>query len=265
MMKSNRLVKILSALLVAAGLVLLALNVFLASKINIALPLVFLMLGAAFFLLVPIFQKKWPWSALLYIPGAILCAFGIIFLFNIITNDWNAWAYAWLLLVAGAGLGTALAGWQLQWREEIGLIGIGLVVAGLTLFALFGAIARGPFIQVVAPLLLVAGGIILFWLKPRNLLPESLLRRFGGAPKPPLSAPLPGPDQAALVEPVSARELEVLRLIDQGLTNTDIAARLTVAPSTVKTHINNIYGKLGVQTRTQALKRARELGLLNGQ
>ena len=55
---------------------------------------------------------------------------------------------------------------------------------------------------------------------------------------------------------------EVLRLIDAGLSNLQIAERLTLAPSTVKTHINNLYGKLNVQTRVQALNRAREIGLL---
>jgi LuxR family maltose regulon positive regulatory protein len=66
-----------------------------------------------------------------------------------------------------------------------------------------------------------------------------------------------------LVEPLSVRELEVLRLIDAGLSNQQIADKLSVAPSTVKTHINNIYGKLGVQTRVQAVTRARELNLLD--
>jgi len=54
----------------------------------------------------------------------------------------------------------------------------------------------------------------------------------------------------------------VLRLIAEGHANQEIADRLVVALSTVKTHINNIYGKLGVQSRTQAVARARALGLL---
>jgi LuxR family maltose regulon positive regulatory protein len=66
----------------------------------------------------------------------------------------------------------------------------------------------------------------------------------------------------ALVEPLSARELEVLRLIAQGQSNQEIAESLVVALSTVKKHINGVYGKLGVRSRTQALARARELGLL---
>jgi LuxR family maltose regulon positive regulatory protein len=53
-----------------------------------------------------------------------------------------------------------------------------------------------------------------------------------------------------------------MRLIADGYSNQEIAARLVVALSTIKTHINNIYGKLGVQSRTQALARARTLKLL---
>src|SRR5690606_32820391 len=66
-----------------------------------------------------------------------------------------------------------------------------------------------------------------------------------------------------LVEPLSDRELEVLHLVATGLSNTDIAARLFITTSTVKTHINRIFSKLTVHTRTQATARARDLGLLS--
>ena len=65
-----------------------------------------------------------------------------------------------------------------------------------------------------------------------------------------------------LVEPLSERELEVLRLIAEGLTNQAIAQTLVVALGTVKAHTASIYGKLNVHSRTQAVARARELGLL---
>jgi LuxR family transcriptional regulator, maltose regulon positive regulatory protein len=82
--------------------------------------------------------------------------------------------------------------------------------------------------------------------------------RLAGAPEEagdeaPLSA-------ESLVEPLSDRELEVLRLLVAGLSNNEIATRLYIAVGTAKTHINHIFGKLGVTTRTQAIARARELG-----
>ncbi|SNC74403.1 LuxR family transcriptional regulator, maltose regulon positive regulatory protein [Marinobacter sp. es.048] len=66
----------------------------------------------------------------------------------------------------------------------------------------------------------------------------------------------------ALPEPLSQRELEVLELIHAGHANKEIASKMKVAPATVKAHIRNLYGKLGVGRRTEALARARELGLL---
>lgn len=65
-----------------------------------------------------------------------------------------------------------------------------------------------------------------------------------------------------LIEPLSERELEVLQLVWQGLSDRQIADRLVIVPGTVKRHLNSIYGKLGVHSRTQALTRARQLSLI---
>jgi len=65
-----------------------------------------------------------------------------------------------------------------------------------------------------------------------------------------------------LVEFLSERELEILRLIAAGRSNEEIAQTLVIALGTVKKHINNIYGKLGVHSRTQALVQAKALKLL---
>ena len=64
-----------------------------------------------------------------------------------------------------------------------------------------------------------------------------------------------------LIEPLSTRELEVLRLITQGLSNREIGERLFLALDTVKGHNRRIFSKLQVQRRTEAVARARELGL----
>jgi LuxR family maltose regulon positive regulatory protein len=75
------------------------------------------------------------------------------------------------------------------------------------------------------------------------------------------SGQTPRPAAQSLIEPLSPRELEVLRLITQGLSNQEIGARLFLALDTVKGHNRRIFGKLHVQRRTEAVARARELGL----
>ncbi len=70
------------------------------------------------------------------------------------------------------------------------------------------------------------------------------------------------PPTPGLLEPLSERELEVLHLLAAGSANREIAGRLFITVGTVKRHINNLFGKLGVHSRTQAVARARELGLL---
>jgi LuxR family maltose regulon positive regulatory protein len=65
-----------------------------------------------------------------------------------------------------------------------------------------------------------------------------------------------------LIEPLSERELEVLRLVGAGYSNGEIAAQLFLSLNTVKKHTSNIFGKLGVDSRTQAAAVARQLGLL---
>lgn len=71
------------------------------------------------------------------------------------------------------------------------------------------------------------------------------------------------PVQPGLIEPLSERELDVLRLLGTDLDGPDIARELTVSLSTVRTHTNRIYAKLGVNNRRAAVRRARELDLLS--
>jgi DNA-binding NarL/FixJ family response regulator len=61
---------------------------------------------------------------------------------------------------------------------------------------------------------------------------------------------------------ISEREFEVLELLAAGRSNKEISAKLNVSPNTVKTHVANLYGKLEVKRRTEAIMRARELGVL---
>ncbi len=65
-----------------------------------------------------------------------------------------------------------------------------------------------------------------------------------------------------LVEPLTARELEVLRLLAAGTTNQGIAQQLVVSLDTAKKHVSHVLGKLGAANRTEAVARARQLGLM---
>lgn len=76
-----------------------------------------------------------------------------------------------------------------------------------------------------------------------------------------MAAPAPRPPQN-LDEALSEREMEILRLLAQGMTNREIAQRLYLAEGTVKNYVTNILGKIGARDRTQAALRAQELRLL---
>jgi LuxR family maltose regulon positive regulatory protein len=69
-------------------------------------------------------------------------------------------------------------------------------------------------------------------------------------------------EPAPVVEPLSEREVDVLLLIAEGLSNREIAQKLYLSVSTVKSHTYNIYGKLDVHSRTKAVARARAMGIL---
>ncbi|MBL7782959.1 MAG: response regulator transcription factor [Saprospiraceae bacterium] len=82
-----------------------------------------------------------------------------------------------------------------------------------------------------------------------------------GAP-PQAAVPLLSAEKALSDWNITPREYEVLQLIAQGLSNQEIAERLFLSLNTVKTHTSNVFSKLDVQRRTQAIQKAKELGLL---
>jgi DNA-binding NarL/FixJ family response regulator len=87
--------------------------------------------------------------------------------------------------------------------------------------------------------------------------PSIAAKLLAGAGRSPREAP-----PAALPDPLSPRELEVLRFLAEGCSNKEIGARLKISEGTVKNHMTNVLGKLGALDRTQAALRARELRLI---
>jgi DNA-binding CsgD family transcriptional regulator len=94
---------------------------------------------------------------------------------------------------------------------------------------------------------------------PRLLLSRHQAKRF--TPPEALSSKEPGL-QPPPAESLTRREIEVLGLVAEGLTNREIAQRIIITPGTAKVHISNIYSKLGVNRRVQAITKAQELGIL---
>ena len=92
---------------------------------------------------------------------------------------------------------------------------------------------------------------------PQPSVAAKVLARIGELPE------LAGePRRQPLVDPLTHRELEVLRALADGLSNREAADRLYLSEGTVKNHVTSVLAKLGVRDRTQAALRARELGLL---
>jgi LuxR family maltose regulon positive regulatory protein len=102
---------------------------------------------------------------------------------------------------------------------------------------------------------------LLYQAAERGIAPEYTGRLLAAFPV--SEATPPSPDlPAELIEPLTEREIEVLELIAQGLSNKEIAQQLVLSLPTVKWHTSNIYGKLAVKNRTQAVAKARGLGIL---
>lgn len=93
--------------------------------------------------------------------------------------------------------------------------------------------------------------------KQKSAYASTVLAAFAGAP----DAPAPVQPLTALQEPLSERELDVLRLLNSELSGPEIAAQLFVSLNTLRTHTKHIYAKLGVNSRRAAVNRATELGL----
>ena len=100
----------------------------------------------------------------------------------------------------------------------------------------------------------------------RGIAPDYVQRLLAAFPVAEPEQPKPSKSQipeSELVEPLSKREIEVLQLIAEGLTNQEIATRLYLSLHTVKVHARNIYGKLGVKNRTHAVTKGKALGILS--
>jgi LuxR family maltose regulon positive regulatory protein len=115
---------------------------------------------------------------------------------------------------------------------------------------------------------------LLYQAATRGIMPDytgQLLAAFPAVDASPVAPPKVSTSQirvqpavgTVILEPLSEREIEVLELVAEGLTNQEIASRLFLSLHTIKAHTRNIYGKLDVHSRTEAVAQARALGVLS--
>jgi DNA-binding CsgD family transcriptional regulator len=154
--------------------------------------------------------------------------------------------FGWAVIVLGIALATAQEGAEQWWLVLVfGLATLALVIGGGYLLAtrMFGGAARPPKGE-----------------PDRGPGATGTAVRPAAAPTAPLPAPPPATGEP--LEPLSQRELEVLRLVATGRSNQEIATDLYVATGTVKAHLHNIFRKLEARSRLEAVTRARDLRLL---
>jgi DNA-binding CsgD family transcriptional regulator len=165
-------------------------------------------------------------------------------------------AFTWAVVVLGIALAMAQEGTE-QWWLVLVFGGFVLTVALAGAYLVFGRGARSRATGLGRAVDRAATGTDTAEAISTPKVPEG--RTAAEPTLPALPAPLTAGQS---FEPLSERELEVLRLLATGRSNREIAAELYVATGTVKAHLNNIFRKLAARSRLEAVTRARELRLL---
>lgn len=159
MEQEKRATLLLALFLIFLGVLLLVLNILPGWSALVTWPIIFFVFAAGFMIPPLMFPRLRSGLAALFIPGAVLLTMGILFTYNVLSQDWSAWAYAWLLISSGAGGGLALASWYGRWGKGVTLTGIWIMAAGSALFAFFGFIFGGTLMKTLAAILLILLGL----------------------------------------------------------------------------------------------------------
>lgn len=161
-MDSSRKVSLaFGVLLIAFGVILFIFSLVPGAWIGQAWPIIFFLVAAGFFL--PVFL--WPESrqglAALFIPGSVFISLGLIFLYATLSQDWVVWAYAWLLIVAGVGLGIMLASVAGRWGKSSYWAGVWLMTVSIGIFGLLATLLGEPAIKIIGAVLVILVGVFI--------------------------------------------------------------------------------------------------------
>jgi hypothetical protein len=153
----------LSVILIGLGLTFLVFNFIPGFTISRAWPIILIIVAIGFFL-PPV---AWPAArrslSAFFIPGCILLILGVLFLYNTLTRDWTTWAYVWMLIPAGVGLGLALASHFGAWGKASTQVGIWMLLISVAVFSLFTTLLGTSVLKIVGAFLLIAAGLYIFF------------------------------------------------------------------------------------------------------
>ncbi|HEX7393373.1 MAG TPA: hypothetical protein VF313_00455 [Anaerolineaceae bacterium] len=159
---ANRGTVVLGAFLVSIGVIFLVLNLIPGVDIGKTWPVIFFFLAAAFYLPAFLWQGARRGLAGLFIPGSIMLILGLIFVYDVLTSDWASWAYAWLLIPAGVGLGLTLGSTVGGWGRGPSQTGLWIMGVDVGLFALIATLFGGnTAIRTFGPLVIILAGVLI--------------------------------------------------------------------------------------------------------
>jgi hypothetical protein len=160
--RTNRATVVMGAFLIGIGVIFLLLNLVPGIQLGKTWPIIFFILAACFFLPAMLWQNARRGLAGLFIPGSIMLVLGLIFVYDVLTDDWASWAYAWLLITGGVGLGLTLGATVGEWGHGANQTGIWMMAVSAGLFAFFATIfGRNDVIKTVGPALIILAGVLI--------------------------------------------------------------------------------------------------------
>jgi len=161
MNESKRGTMVTGVILVLLGGVFFALNLIPGIDASKTWPLILVVAGIGFCLPAFIWPNSKAALAGLFIPGCILVVLGGIFLFNTLTNIWNIWAIAWILIPGSVGLGLICGAWAGNWDKSVRQVGLWMTILSLAIFALFASMFGNIVVKGIGAGVLVVTGIVL--------------------------------------------------------------------------------------------------------
>lgn len=147
--------------LIGLGIVFLVFNFIPGTSFAQTWPVIFLVLAAGFIMPAVIAEDAKRGLAALAIPGTLFLGLGLLFLYNTLSGDWAAWAYAWLLIPAFVGLGLLVASWIGGWGQPVKEAGVWLLIIHGAAFGLFATLFGTSFLKAFGASALILGGVLM--------------------------------------------------------------------------------------------------------